>query len=113
MGIPKMADPTASPMTAKELLKKQKPNYGWPQLMKRATAAAYCDVSEGAFVREVLAGRVPGPINFGGREHWHKEALDGALNYLVSGGYACAYSGEVEEVPEYRRKLRESCGIKS
>jgi hypothetical protein len=47
--------------------------------MRRKTAAAYCDLSEGAFIREVAAGRLPQGVTFGGREHWHKPALDAAL----------------------------------
>jgi len=41
----------------------------WPQLMKRKTAAAYCDMSEAAFEREVLAGRFPAAFVIGGRDH--------------------------------------------
>jgi hypothetical protein len=40
----------------------------WPAMMKRKTAAAYCDMSEAAFEREILAGRLPGGVTFGGRE---------------------------------------------
>ena len=41
----------------------------WPALMKRATAAEYLDISEDAFVREIMAGRVPEGVLFGGRLH--------------------------------------------
>lgn len=34
----------------------------WPRMMKRPTAAKYCDLSEGAFVAEVTAGRLPEPV---------------------------------------------------
>ena len=50
--------------------------FGWPAMMRRKTAAAYCDVSEPAFEREVNAGRLPTPVMFGGREHWHRATLD-------------------------------------
>lgn len=56
----------------------------WPSMMRRATAAEYLDMSEAAFEREVAAGRVPPAITFGGRPHWHKDALDKALAMLVS-----------------------------
>lgn len=48
-------------------------------MMKRATAAAYCDLSESAFIGEVAAGRLPAPVDFGGRDHWFRPALDKAL----------------------------------
>lgn len=51
----------------------------WPAMMKRATAAAYCDISIASFEREIVAGRLPSGVVFGGREHWHREALDRAL----------------------------------
>lgn len=51
----------------------------WPHMMKRATAAQYCDLSEGAFIREVAAGRLPTAVNLGGRDHWFRPSLDKAL----------------------------------
>lgn len=73
----------------------------WPQSMKRKTAAAYCDMAEAAFLREVAAGRLPASVMLGGREHWHKPALDAALARIA---------GEVDDMPEYRRKHRERYG---
>lgn len=55
----------------------------WPQMMRKATAVEYCDLSEAAFLREVACGRLPPGVTFGGREHWHKEALDKALDLLT------------------------------
>lgn len=72
----------------------------WPGMMKRRTAAAYLDMSEQAFEREVLAGRLPQPISIGARDHWRKDAIDAALDALAGG----------DQVPEYRRKLRERYG---
>ena len=69
----------------------------WPAMMKRKTAAAYLDMSEAAFEREILAGRLPAGILLGGRTHWHKEALDRALARIA---------GEAD-IPDYRRELRE------
>lgn len=54
----------------------------WPAAMKRATAAAYCDLSEAAFEREVVAGRLPTAVLLGGREHWRRDAIDRALIIL-------------------------------
>lgn len=51
----------------------------WPHMMKRATAAAYCDLSDAAFIGEVAAGRLPQGCHLGGREHWFRPALDKAL----------------------------------
>lgn len=68
-----------------------------PRMMKRATAAAYCDLSVAAFEREVAAGTLPMPVMLGNREHWCKNALDRALDALTG----------AEPVPDYRRKLRQ------
>lgn len=73
----------------------------WPAMMKRKTAAEYCDMSEAAFEREIIAGRLPASLMFGGREHWRKDALDAAFERL---------SGGEEELPDYRRKAMEKYG---
>lgn len=70
--------------------------------MKRQTAAAYLDMSVAAFEREIIAGRLPAGFMFGGREHWHKAAIDKALD-RITGGYE-------EAVPEYRRKAMAKYG---
>lgn len=62
----------------------------WPRMMKRGTAAQYCDLSEAAFVREVMLGRLPGSVMFGGREHWDRNAIDKALD-LIAGNRAAKY----------------------
>lgn len=72
----------------------------WPAMMKRRTAALYCDMSEAAFEREIVAGRLPAGIMFGGREHWRKDALDKAFDRLA---------GEADE-PEYIKKWRAEYG---
>ncbi|RDC59740.1 hypothetical protein HME9302_00033 [Alteripontixanthobacter maritimus] len=51
----------------------------WPHMMKRDTAAQYCDLSPSAFTGEVGAGRLPMPTTLGGRDHWFRPALDKAL----------------------------------
>lgn len=55
----------------------------WPRMMRRKTAAEYCDLSEAAFEREVIACRLPCPVALGGREHWDRLALDRALAVLT------------------------------
>ena len=74
-----------------------------PRMMKRKTAAQYCDLSEAAFVREITAGRLPAGVMLGGREHWCKNALDKALDELTG----------AQDVPDYRRKLQERYGQKA
>lgn len=72
----------------------------WPATMKRKTAAEYLDMSEAAFEREIVAGRLPAGIMFGGREHWRKDAIDAALDRL---------SGAADE-PDYLKEWREKYG---
>ena len=55
----------------------------WPHMMKTETAAQYCDLSRSAFVGEVAAGRLPSPVNLGGRDHWFRPALDYALERIA------------------------------
>lgn len=62
----------------------------WPHMMKLATAAQYCDLSPSAFNAEVAAGRLPSPVNLGGRDHWFKPSLDLSLAAIAgnpSGDY--------------------------
>lgn len=56
---------------------------GWPRMMRRRTAALYCDLTAADFEREVVAGRLPQPILLGGSEHWDCLAIDDHLNRLV------------------------------
>jgi hypothetical protein len=62
-------------------------------MMKRATAAAYCDLSESAFTGEVAAGRLPSPVNLGGRDHWFRPSLDNALA-AIAGDTVADYEKE-------------------
>lgn len=72
----------------------------WPYAMKRKTAASYCDMSESAFIGEVDAGRLPQPINLGGRDHWLQPALERAI---------AAMAGD-EELPDHEREFRQRYG---
>lgn len=72
----------------------------WPYAMKRKTAALYCDLAESTFIAEVDAGRLPQPINLGGRDHWLQPALERALAHLAGEG----------DTPDYRRELLERYG---
>ena len=68
--------------------------------MKRKTAAQYCDLAESTFIAEVSAGRLPSPINLGGRDHWLQPALEKALSHMAGG----------EDVPDYRKELQQRYG---
>lgn len=58
----------------------------WPAMMKRRTAAAYCDLTEAAFEREVLSGRIHQPVMLGNRQHWHRDTLDKDLARIAGVG---------------------------
>lgn len=55
----------------------------WPAMLKRAKAAAYCDLSEAEFEREVAGGRLPMPVKLGNSEHWSRVAIDEKLAILT------------------------------
>ncbi len=74
----------------------------WPQAMRRKTAAAYCDLSIHSFDKEVAAGRLPMPVKLGGMDHWHRQALDGALRYV----FGDRNPNDTDIEPDYMRKLR-------
>lgn len=59
-----------------------------PILMKRKTAAAYCDMAEAAFMRSVTIGDLPQPISIGNKDYWHRSAIEGAVTLLENGGTA-------------------------
>jgi hypothetical protein len=52
-------------------------------MMKKATAARYCDLTTPEFVREVACGRLPMAIKLGNTEHWDRHLLDEELNRLT------------------------------
>jgi predicted DNA-binding transcriptional regulator AlpA len=55
-------------------------------MMKRGTAALYCDLSVAEFEREVASGRLPMPVVLGNSEHWSRVAIDDMLNRLAGDG---------------------------
>lgn len=57
----------------------------WPGMMRRQTAARYCDLSVAEFEREVADGRLPMPVKLGNSEHWSKALLDKALDAIAGG----------------------------
>jgi hypothetical protein len=54
----------------------------WPRMMRRATAAAYCDMKLDEFEREVGV-TLPVPVLLGGEERWSRAQLDAALDRLT------------------------------
>lgn len=72
----------------------------WPRMMKRKTAAEYCDLSESAFENEVAKSRLPSPVMLGGREHWSQLALDRALAILTGD----------EQLPEWEQDFQKRYG---
>jgi hypothetical protein len=86
--------PQPSPTARRIEVKPTTPH--WPAMMRRATAAAYLDISERSFIGEIAAGRLPSGIILGGREHWRKDAIDAAIENL-----------NVQQVPEHIRRFEE------
>lgn len=64
----------------------------WPRMMKLATAARYCDLTNADFLREVAGGRLPMPVRLGSHDHWDREAIDEDLNRI--GGRARDWRAE-------------------
>lgn len=58
----------------------------WPAMMLRKTAAAYLDMSEAAFEREVSSGTLPMPVILGNKPHWHRDQIDTMLADLSGAG---------------------------
>ncbi|GEM70991.1 hypothetical protein SAQ01S_07570 [Sphingomonas aquatilis NBRC 16722] len=55
----------------------------WPRMMKRTTAARYCDLAPAKFTQEVAAGRLPLPVKLGGEDHWFRDAVDEDLRRIA------------------------------
>ena len=55
-------------------------------MMRRATAAAYCDMTPAEFEREVAKGRLPSPAIFGNAERWSRNQIDEALERVTGDG---------------------------
>jgi len=72
----------------------------WPAMMLRKTAAAYLDMSEPAFEREVSSGTLPMPVILGNKPHWHREQIDAMLADLTGAGDWRARSNLYREPPD-------------
>lgn len=67
----------------------------WPRMMRRSTAALYCDLTQTEFERELIAGRLPGPILFGGENHWSRHQIDEYLDRLTG-----------DKIPDWRARAK-------
>lgn len=67
----------------------------WPRLMRRTTAALYCDLSVADFERELAAGRLPMPVHFGGADHWNRASIDEYLDRLTG-----------DRIPDWRSRAK-------
>lgn len=54
----------------------------WPRAMKRATAAAYCDLSPAEFDKAVASGTLPLGFALGRSLHWSQVGIDEHLDRL-------------------------------
>ena len=57
-------------------------SFGWPQAMKRRTAAAYLDLSLTDFDREVANAKLPPGVSLGRSLHWLRVSIDEHLDRL-------------------------------
>lgn len=65
----------------------------WPRMMRKVTAAAYCDMSVAEFERGVQKGRLPLPVKVVDQELWSRISLDQRLERLAGDG-----------VPDWRKE---------
>lgn len=56
--------------------------FGWPQAMKRRTAAAYLDLSLAEFDAEVAGARLPRGFMLGRSLHWARASINEHVNCL-------------------------------
>ena len=71
----------------------------WPAMMRKQTLLEYLEIGEASLDREIIAGRLPSAVMIGNRQHWHRDAVDKALERLASGGH------QVDLVQEMRDKI--------
>lgn len=67
----------------------------WPHLMRRRTAALYCDMTEAEFEREVVSARFPMPVRIGDEDRWSRPQLDAALDRLTG-----------DKIPDWKSKAK-------
>jgi len=73
----------------------------WPAAMTRKTVLEYLEIGEASLEREIIAGRLPSAVMIGGRQHWHKDAIDKALERIASGG---------QTEPDFRQRMKQRYG---
>lgn len=67
----------------------------WPRMMRRRTAALYCDMTETEFEREVATARFPMAVKVGDEERWSRPQLDAALDRLTG-----------DKLPDWKSKAK-------
>ena len=58
----------------------------WPRMLKRSTAAQYCELTPQQFDAEVYAGRLPMSVAMAGGPRWDRAALDTSLDEMSGVG---------------------------
>lgn len=67
----------------------------WPRMMRRSTAAMYCDMAVAEFERGVADGTLPPPVKVVDQERWSRAKLDEHLERLTG-----------EAIPDFRAKSK-------
>lgn len=68
--------------------------YGWSRMLRRSKAAAYLDMSEAAFQKEVDRGTIPEPVELDGGKRWCRHAIDKAIDRLTGADAVPGYLKE-------------------
>lgn len=55
----------------------------WPRMMRRSTAALYCDLTPSEFDKAVATGELPMPATVAGVKLWSKTNLDDNLSSIA------------------------------
>lgn len=67
----------------------------WPAMMRRSTAALYCDMTAAEFERGVADGTLPLPVRVVDKERWSRVQLDEHRERLFG-----------ETIPDFRKKSK-------
>ena len=67
----------------------------WPRMMRRSTAALYCDMPVAEFERGVALGTLPPPVRVVDEDRWSRVQLDESLERLTG-----------DAIPDFRKKSK-------
>jgi predicted DNA-binding transcriptional regulator AlpA len=67
----------------------------WPRMMRRSTAALYCDMPVAEFERGVSRGTLPQPVKVVDELRWSRTQLDEYLERLTG-----------DAIPDFRKKSK-------